>query len=128
LPPGGSVSLSGRLVGLASSLQHQPSTAMPPAQDQDREEKAVKIAVPSKDPKPQEGGTSEEQGKDLKQDKRKKGGKKEGNGEEEEELNEEDKALKEGLELAVTRSSDVEAGIQKVRKSMKPLRLPPFTC
>ncbi|CAM9927372.1 unnamed protein product, partial [Hapterophycus canaliculatus] len=59
--------------------------------------KAVSIMVPSKDPKEKkdgdggDGGGDKEGGKDIL---------------EPEELSEEDKALKEGLELAVTRVDD----------------------
>lgn len=91
------------------------------------DKKAVSILVPSKDPKKKKDG--DKGGKDNgevpalggvgvpgtgnskgagKGGKKGKGGK---DAVEPEELSEEDKALKEGLELAVTRVEDVEPGI-----------------
>lgn len=92
----------------------------------DRAEKStVTIKVPSKDPK-QKGGADAPDGddgvdkdylnfggetSDRKEKTFKKGRKGGKDTAEPEELSEEDKALKEGLELAVTRVEDTELGI-----------------
>eukprot|EP00611_Tribonema_gayanum_P029823 TRINITY_DN8105_c0_g1_i1.p1 TRINITY_DN8105_c0_g1~~TRINITY_DN8105_c0_g1_i1.p1 ORF type:complete len:485 (+),score=197.98 TRINITY_DN8105_c0_g1_i1:248-1702(+) len=84
----------------------------------DAQKQAVSIKVPAKDPKkPDDGGKpldkKEEQPQDEKATKGKEKGKKEKKTGEPEELSEEDRLLKEGLELAVTRSSDTDPEIQK---------------
>lgn len=86
------------------------------------DKKAVSITVPSKDPKKDKEGDKKGDGSGTTLDGAgldagggDKGGKKTKGGLkdvlEPEELSEEDKALKEGLELAVTRVDDAEPGI-----------------
>lgn len=93
------------------------------------EKKAVSIMVPSKDPKKDDKDKDGDKDKDKEvttldgvggaagdADKTKKKKKTKGGKDilEPEELSEEDKALKEGLELAVTRVDDSEPGIGEV--------------
>ncbi|CAM9204623.1 unnamed protein product, partial [Choristocarpus tenellus] len=93
--------------------------------DSGDDKKAVSIKVPSKDPAGKDPALGDDKGNASEKDSGAKGGPKKGVGKdgnpgvEEEELSEEDKALKEGLELAVARVEDPEHGI--VQNALKHL-------